>query len=90
MSRKRVLTSPGAAWVAAALGAWLVAGACRSMQHGAVGTPQVLPSPSLDGLVEAPIVRVGILPEVPRVSIRAEGGVRVLALQRATRPTGAR
>ncbi len=79
MSRKRVLTSPGAAWVAAALGAWLVAGACRSMQHGATGTPQVLPSPSLDGLVEAPAVRVGILPEVASVSIRAEGGVRVLA-----------
>ena len=79
MSKKRVLTSPGAAWVVAALGAWLVAGACRSIQHAPAATPQVLPSPSLDGLVEAPIVRVGIRPEIARVAIRAEGGVRVLA-----------
>ncbi len=79
MSKKRVLTSPGAAWVVAALGAWLVAGACRSIQHGPATTPQVLPSPSLDGLVEAPIVRIGIRPEIARVAIRAEGGVRVLA-----------
>ena len=79
MSKKRVLTSPGAAWVVAALGAWLVAGACRSIQHGPPAMPQVLPSPSLDGLVEEPMVRVGIRPEIARVAIRAEGGVRVLA-----------
>ncbi len=79
MSRKRVLTSPGAAWIAAALGAWLVAGACRSIQHEVPVAPHLLPAPSLDGLVEAPVVRVGILPEVPRVSIGADSGVRVLA-----------
>jgi peptidoglycan hydrolase-like amidase len=54
-----------------------VAAACRTMQQGA--PPRVLPSPSLDGFVEPPVVRVGILPEVPRVSIGADGGVRVLA-----------
>jgi stage II sporulation protein D len=79
MSRKRVLTSPGAAWIAAALGAWLVAGACRSIQHDVPVSPHLLPAPSLEGLVEAPVVRVGILPEVPRVSIGADSGVRVLA-----------
>lgn len=79
MSRKRVLTSPGAAWIAAALGAWMVAGACRSIQHEVRPSPHVLPTPSLDGLVEAPEVRVGILPDAPRVSIGAAAGVRVLA-----------
>ena len=66
-------------WVAAALGAWLVAVACRSIQPTSVSSPEVLPSPSLDGLVEPPSVRVGILPEVAQVAIGAEGGVRVLA-----------
>jgi len=79
VSRKRVLTSPGAAWVAAALGAWLVAGACRTIRPSTTPEPHVLPSPSVDGLVEPPVVRVGILPEVPRVSIGADSGVRVLA-----------
>ena len=79
MSRKRVLTSPGAAWIAAALGAWMVAGACRSIQHDVPVSPHLLPAPSLDGLVEAPVIRVGILPEVRRVSIGADSGVRVLA-----------
>jgi stage II sporulation protein D len=79
MSRKRVLTSPGTAWLAAALGAWMVAGACRSIQHDVPVSPHLLPAPSLEGLVEAPVVRVGILPEVRRVSIGADSGVRVLA-----------
>ena len=64
MSRKRVLTSPGAAWIAAALGAWLVAGACRSIQHDVPVAAHQLPAPSVEGLVESPVVRVGILPEV--------------------------
>jgi len=79
VSRKRVLTSPGAAWIAAALGAWMVAGACRSIQHEVPVAPHLLPAPSLEGLVESPVVRVGILPEVPRVAIGADSGVRVLA-----------
>jgi stage II sporulation protein D len=79
VSRRRILTSPGAAWVAAALGAWLAAASCRTMQPGIVASPNVLPSPSLDGLVASPVVRVGILPKVPRVSIDAGSGVRVLA-----------
>jgi stage II sporulation protein D len=49
------------------------------MQPGTVESPHVLPSPSLDGLVASPVVRVGILPDVPRVSIAAGSGVRVLA-----------
>jgi stage II sporulation protein D len=56
-----------------------VAVACRSIQPTAVSNAEVLPSPSLDGLVAPPSVRVGIFPEVPQVSIGAEGGVRVLA-----------
>jgi stage II sporulation protein D len=79
VSRKRVLTSPGAAWVAAALGAWLVATACRSIQPTTVSSQEILPSPSLEGLVAPPVIRVGILPEVPRVSIGADAGVRILA-----------
>jgi len=77
VTRKRILTSPGAAWVAAAVGAWLAAAACRTMQTGA--SPRVLPSPSVEGFVEAPLGRIGILPEAPRVSIGALSGVRVLA-----------
>jgi stage II sporulation protein D len=38
-----------------------------------------LPAPSLDGLVPEPSVRVGILPETPRVAVGAPSGVRVLA-----------
>jgi stage II sporulation protein D len=79
VSRRRVLTSPGVAWIAAALGAWMVAGACRSIQHDVPVSPHLLPSPSLEGLVEGPAVRVGILPDVPRVAIGAGSGVRVLA-----------
>ena len=79
MSRKRVLTSPGAAWLAAALGAWMVAGACRSIQHDVSVSAHTLPAPSLEGLLDAPVVRVGIIPEAPRVAIGAPSGVRVLA-----------
>jgi len=84
VSRKRVLTSPAAAWIAAALGAWLVAAACGSVQRASRPAGPVLPSPTTDGLLEAPAVRVGILLEAPRVSIGAPSGVRVLA-----RPAGA-
>jgi stage II sporulation protein D len=56
-----------------------VAAACRSIQPTTVSNPEVLASPSLDGLVAPPAVRVGILPEVPQVSIGADAGVRVLA-----------
>jgi stage II sporulation protein D len=79
VSQKRVLTSPAVAWVAAALGAWLVAVACGSVQIPAQGPGPVLPSPTIDGLVESPAVRVGILPEVARVSVGAPSGLRVLA-----------
>jgi stage II sporulation protein D len=57
----------------------MVAGACRSIQHAPRPSPHVLPAPSVEGLVEAPVVRVGILPEAPRVSIEAAAGVRILA-----------
>ena len=75
-----MLTSPATAWVAAAIGAWLVAGACRSMETPAPSSPHALPSPSAEGLVEAPSVRVGILPDAVEVTIGAPSGVRVLAL----------
>jgi stage II sporulation protein D len=98
VSRKRVLTSPATAWFAAALGGWIVAAACRTIQpasRAAASAPVALASP-LDGLVQAPIVRVGILTDVPRVSIGAdsdvsvygrapgEPGLRVRRLPRAT------
>jgi stage II sporulation protein D len=47
------------------------------MQHRAASAD--LPLPSVEGLVEPPVVRVGILPDVARVSIGADSGVRVLA-----------
>jgi len=77
VSPRRILATPGAAWVAAGFGAWLVAAACRTMQHAPAA--RVLAAPSVDGLVELPTVRVGILPDVARVSIGAASGVRVLA-----------
>jgi stage II sporulation protein D len=98
VSRKRVLTSPATAWLAAAIGAWIVAAACRTMQPASVAAASAtgaIASP-LDGLVPAPIVRVGILTDVPRVSIGAdsdvsvygrvpgESGLRVRRLPRAT------
>jgi stage II sporulation protein D len=79
VSRKRVLTSPAVAWGAAALGAWLVAVACGSVQLQTRAPGPVLPSPTVEGLIESPAVRVGILPQAPQVSVGAPSGVRVLA-----------
>ena len=76
---QRALRSPGAAWAVAALLAWLAAASCRTLP-----VPQAAPVPvppaesvSLEGLVPAPAVRVGILVDVARVSIGADSGVVV-------------
>jgi stage II sporulation protein D len=72
VTRKRVARHPGAAWVAAVVGAWLVAVACRTMQGG-VAAGSASAATTADAAVEVapPAIRVGILPEVARVSIGA-------------------
>ena len=80
MTRKRALRHPGAAWVAAALGAWLTAASCRTIQPQAA-IPAAGGAPSLPealSAVPAPALRIGILVDVERVSIGADAGVRVL------------
>jgi peptidoglycan hydrolase-like amidase len=81
VTRKRVLRSPGAAWVAAALGAWLTAASCRTIQPP-VSLPAGAAAPALPEGVAAiapPVVRIGILVDAGRASIGADAGVRVLA-----------
>jgi stage II sporulation protein D len=78
VTRKRVLRSPGAAWLAAALGAWLAAASCRTMQRPAPVAGGVAAAPELFASVKAPSLRVGILVDTDRVSIGADSGVRVI------------
>jgi stage II sporulation protein D len=74
---KRVVTSPAAAWLAAGLGAWLVAASCRTVQAPA---PRVSVAAQAEALgVPAPVVRVGIQVDVDRVSIGADSGLSVRA-----------
>ena len=79
MTRKRVVNHAGAAWLAAVAGAWLVAAACRTMQAGAPsgGAAAAAPATAASGAVPLPAIRVGILPDVERVSIGADSGVAV-------------
>jgi stage II sporulation protein D len=79
VSPKRVLTSPAAAWLAAAIGAWVVAAACRTLQPAPVTAASAAGAPvsPLDQLVSQPVVRVGILTDVERVSIGAGSDVTV-------------
>ncbi len=78
MTRKRVVKSPAAAWVAAALGAWLAAASCRSIQ-APPPQPAAAPAPVEEPGVPAPSLRVGILVDVDRVSIGTDSGVDVRA-----------
>ncbi len=78
MTRKRVVSSPAVAWVVAALGAWLVAASCRTMQGGAPAA-QTGSTGSEEAAVAAPALRVGILVETTRVSVGADAGVSVRA-----------
>jgi stage II sporulation protein D len=83
------MRTPGAAWVGVALGAWLVAAACRTMQQ-----PRSVPAPVTAApeaakpmagpVVAEPSVRVGILVDVARVSIGADSGVVVKGGSRGT------
>ena len=94
MRARRVVASPAVAWFVAALGAWVAAAACRSMQQGR--PPAAVPSRAEEPTVPPPVVRVGIVVEAERTSVGAdsgmsvrvsmpgESGVRVLALPRAT------
>jgi stage II sporulation protein D len=81
LTRKRVVHHPGAAWVAAVAGAWLVAAACRTMQGAvasAAGSPvSVSASPAAEPTLVEPSIRVGLLVDVERVSIDADSGVVV-------------
>lgn len=79
MTRKRVVHHPGAAWVAALAGAWLVAAACRTMQGpvASAGAP-TLAAPA-EAAVPEPSIRVGVRVEVEGVSLSAASGVVVRA-----------
>ena len=74
----RPFRSPGAAaTLAAALTAALaLAASCRSVPRGA---PPQAPSvrPAVEAAVPPPVLRVGVLPDTPRVSIGADSGVVV-------------
>lgn len=79
MTRKRVVHHPGAAWVAALAGAWLVAAACRTMQGPvASGVAPALAAP-VEAAVPEPALRVGVRVEVEGVSVSAASGVVVRA-----------
>jgi stage II sporulation protein D len=88
-----------AAWAAAAVAAWFAASSCRTVKvAGGPGAPSVVTTPAPRAIptpgivVPPPVVRVGILTEVSRVSIGADSGVVVrvagrmepLRLSRAT------
>jgi stage II sporulation protein D len=103
LTRKRVVHHPGAAWVAAVGGAWLVAVACRTLQSEVPSGPAGLSSPvfASSEAVPLPVIRVGVSPSVERVSIGVDSGVvvhgraagetavRVRSLPRATFHTAA-
>ncbi len=81
MTRKRVVHHPGAAWVAAVAGAWLVAAACRTMQgagaSAAASSASVAASAAAEPTRPEPSIRVGLRVEVERVTIDAHSGVVV-------------
>ena len=95
MSARRWALKPAFAWLLAGAGAWLAMAACRTMQ--AAAPPTTTPSSAAEPGVAGSTVRVGILVEVPRVSLGAgdgdvevrvrkagESGVQLLRLPRAT------
>ena len=80
MTRKRVVHHPGAAWVAAVAGAWLVAAACRTMQGAVASAPAPTAVAVPEGpaaSVAEPVIRVGIRVAVEAASVAAPGGVVV-------------
>lgn len=79
MTRKRVVHHPGAAWVAALAGAWLVAAACRTMQGPVASAAAPAPAAPVEAAVPEPAIRVGVRVEVEGVSISAPSGVLVRA-----------
>ncbi len=97
MRRSRVVRSSAAAWAAAVVVAWFAAASCRTVRvpppsAGPVLSPAPSPTPAPGRVVAPPVVRVGILTDVPRVSIGADSGVvvrvagkaRAIPLARAT------
>ena len=83
------MRTSGAAWVGVALGAWLVAAACRTMRQprsvpAPVTTAPEAAKPMAGAVVPEPSVRVGILVDVARVSIGADSGVVVKGGSRGT------
>lgn len=75
MSQKRLLLSPAAAWVAAALGAWLAGASCRTVQVQGLTPAAAGGAPEAEPGVPPPAVRVGILVDIERVSIGADSGL---------------
>jgi stage II sporulation protein D len=87
--RPSIVCSPATAWAAAAVAAWFAAASCRTVQvppprGGAVSgslpvptapPPMATPTPGI--VLPPPVVRAGILIDVPRVSIGADSGVVV-------------
>jgi stage II sporulation protein D len=76
LSRRATIGTRGAALAGAVIAAWVTAASCRTVpprgaQPLAPAAPALLP----DASVPLPVIRVGILSEVPRVSIGAESGV---------------
>ena len=67
-----------------------LAGSCRTLPKGpmpSVSVPTTALDPArLEDSVVPPVVRVGILPDVPRVVIGADGGVIVRAADGSARP----
>jgi stage II sporulation protein D len=69
-----VVTSATASWIAAALGAWLGFASCRTLLSPPAGG-DVAAAPSAEPGVTPPGLRVGILVDVPRVSVATAAGV---------------
>ncbi len=79
MTRKRVVKHPAAAWAAAVAGAWVAAAACRTVLGDIAAGPAGISAPVLadSDAVSPPVIRVGVLPSVERVSIAAGPGLVV-------------
>jgi stage II sporulation protein D len=80
-ARGRFFLTPAFAWLVAGAGAWLAMAACRTMQ--AAGPPAAAASAASAPGVAGKAVRVGILVEVPRVSLGAGDGDVEVRIRRA-------
>jgi stage II sporulation protein D len=89
--RRFAARTPTASVLAASIAVTMgLAGSCRTLPKGqtpSVSVPTTATkSARLEDTLVPPVVRVGILPDVPRVSIGADGGVFVHAADGSARP----